>query len=145
MKKKVIVACAVVFSAIALVFSPNVQKAEVVGLANGKCAIPPFKEAFAASSAVFTGKVKSEKKEGDVKTFEFEVEKYWKGAGRKKIKINVYETARYQAFFEVGGKYLVYATAAEDKTLRVGRCSRSRDAGDATEDLGKLGKGKRPK
>jgi hypothetical protein len=145
MKKKIIVACAVVFSAIALAFSSNLQEAQGVGLANGKCAIPPFKEEFAASSAVFIGKVKSEKKEGNTRIFEFEVEKYWKGASKKKIEISVYETTRYQAFFEVGGKYLVYADAAEDKTLRVGRCSRSRDAGDASEDLGKLGKGKRPK
>lgn len=144
MKKKIIVACAVIFSAIILVFSSNRVEAEGLGLTNGRCAIMPFKAAFDASSAVFVGKVKSEKKEGDTRIFEFEVEKYWKGAGKKKIKINVYETARYQAWFQVGGKYLIYADAS-DGNLRVGRCSRSRDAGDASEDLGKLGKGKRPK
>lgn len=144
MKNKIIVACVVVFSAIILAFSSNRVEAEGFGAANGRCAIPPFKTAFDASSAVFVGKVKSEKKQGDTKIFEFEVEKYWKGAGKKKIKINVYETPRFQAWFEVGEKYLIYADAS-DGSLRVGRCSRSRDAGDASEDLGKLGKGKRPR
>jgi hypothetical protein len=144
MKSKLIVACAVFFSAIVFAFPPHLTEAENFGAAYAKCAIPPFSEAFKASSAVFVGTVKSEKKEGDTKIFEFQVEKYWKGTKNKKIKINVYETARYQAWFEVGGKYLVYADSA-DGNLRVGRCSRSRDAGDASEDLGKLGKGKRPK
>ena len=145
MNRKIIAVCAVVFSAIFFAFSPGSEKAE--GFAPpvfGKCAIPPFREAFDRSSAVFVGTVKSEKKEGDVRTFEFEVEKYWKGAKKRKIQISVYETARYQAWFEVGGKYLIYA-AASDGAHRVGRCSRSRDAGDAAEDLGKLGKGKRPR
>ena len=144
MKNKIIVACVIVFSAIVLAFSSNPIEAKGFGAVNGKCAIQTFKTAFNTSSAVFVGKVKSEKKEGDTKTFEFEVEKYWKGAGRKKIKINVYETARFQAWFQVGGKYLIYADAS-DGNLRVGRCSRSRDAEDASEDLRQLGKGKRPR
>ena len=144
MKNKLIVACAVVFSAVVFAFSPDLTEAEAFGAAYAKCAIPPFSEAFKASSAVFVGTVKSEKKVGDNRVFEFEIEKYWKGTKKRKIKINVYETARYQAWFEVGGKYLVYADST-DGGLRVGRCSRSRDAGDASEDLGKLGKGKRPK
>lgn len=144
MKSKLIVACAFVFSAIVFAFPTNLTEAESFGAANAKCAIPPFKEAFKTASAVFVGRVKSEKKKGDNRIFEFEVEKYWKGTKKRKIIINVYETARYQAWFEVGGKYLVYADSEEGE-LRVGRCSRSRDASDASEDLGKLGKGKRPK
>lgn len=144
MKNKVIAACVVVFSAFALAFSSNPKEAEGFNLSNGRCAIPPFKQAFERSSAVFVGEVKSEKKEGDTKIFEFEIEKYWKGAKNRKIVINVYETPRYQAWFKVGGKYLIFAEAGEDKELRVGRCSRSRDAEEASEDLEKLGNGKRP-
>lgn len=146
MNNKIILACVIVFSAIAFGFSS--KQAEAVNFipakGNGKCAILPFKDAFAASSAVFTGKVKSEKKVGDTRIFEFEVEKYWKGAKKKKIQISVYETARFQAWFEVGEKYLVFATA-DDGELKVGRCSRSKSVVDASEDLQKLGKGKRPR
>jgi hypothetical protein len=141
MKNKIIAACVVVFSAFVLALSSNLKSAE----ADGKCRIPPFDEAFKAASAVFIGEVKSETKEGDNRIFEFEIEKYWKGEDTRKITINVYETARYQAWFKVGGKYLVYAQIAADDEFRVGRCSRSRDADDASEDLAKLGEGKRPK
>ena len=147
MNNKIILACVVVFSAIALGFWSNRTEAEKFILAkeNGKCAIPAFKDALSASSSVFVGKVKSEKKVGDTKIFEFEVEKYWKGAKKKKIKISVYETSRFQAWFEVGEKYLVYATAEDDGAFHVGRCSRSKSIDDASEDLQKLGKGKRPR
>ncbi|HEY0427913.1 MAG TPA: hypothetical protein VGC76_09035 [Pyrinomonadaceae bacterium] len=144
MKSKIVVAFTVVFSAILLAFSSNLKEAEGSVEAAGKCAIPPFKEAFQAASKVFVGAVKSERKEGNTRIFEFEVEKYWKGASGRKIEISVYETARYQAWFKVGGKYLVYAETDEDKAFRVDRCSRSRDASDAADDLKKLGKGKRP-
>ncbi len=147
MNNKIILACVIVFSAIAFGFSS--KQAEAVNFVpakeNGKCAILPFKDAFAASSAVFSGKVKSEKKVGDTRIFVFEVEKYWKGAKKKKIEISVYETARFQAWFEVGEKYLVFATADDDGTFNVGRCSRSKSVVDASEDLQKLGKGKRPR
>jgi hypothetical protein len=141
MKNKIIAACVVVFSAIVLLLSSNLKEAE----ANDRCAILPFNRAFENATAVFVGEVLSEKKEGDTKIFEFELEKYWKGAGKKKVVINIYETPRYQAWFKVGGKYLVYAVADENGNLHVGRCSRSKDADDASEDLGKLGEGKRPK
>lgn len=147
MNNKIIVACAVVFSGIIFGFSSDSTRAENFTIAreNGKCAIASFDDSFASSSAIFVGKVISEKKEGDTRVFEFKVEKYWKGAKKKKIEISVYETTRYQAWFEVGGKYLVYAAADEDGKLRVGRCSRSRNADDASEDVRRLGKGKRPK
>lgn len=147
MYKKIILACVVVFSAIWFGFSSNRTEAEIFVSSNksGKCAILPFKDALSAASSVFVGKVKSERKEGDTRIFEFEVEKYWKGAKKKKIQISVYETARYQAWLETGEKYLIFATAGDDGALHVGRCSRSKQAVDASEDLQKLGKGKRPK
>lgn len=147
MNNKIIAACVVVFSAIFFGLSSNITEAEdfIPAKENGKCAISAFNNALSASAAVFVGTVKSEKKTGDTKIFQFEVERYWKGSKKKKIEIRVHETMRYQAFFEVGEKYLVYATAGENGGLYVGRCSRSKDAGDASDDLQKLGKGKRPK
>lgn len=109
-----------------------------------KCRVFSFNEAYNASEAVFIGKVSSVEKNGDVKTFVFEVEKYWKGSNKKKIKIDVYETMRFQAYFQIGKQYLIYATPNNEGKLSVGRCSRSRDAEDAKEDLEKLGAGKKP-
>jgi len=147
MKNKIIVACVIVFSAIFFGLLSDLTEAEdfIPAKENGKCAIAAFNNALSNSSAVFVGKVKSEKKVGDTRIFQFQVERYWKGSKKKKIEIRVHETMRYQAFFEVGGKYLVYASADEDGALYVGRCSRSKDAGEASEDLQKLGNGKRPK
>lgn len=136
-----------IFSAIGLILPSNLQTAESYELKNElkKCAIPSFKSAFGRARAVFTGEVLSVEKNGDTKTFEFRVEKYWKDASSRKIQINVYETPRYQAFFKKGEKYLVFADAGEDGKFYVGRCSRSREIGGAAEDLKSLGKAKVPR
>ena len=108
-----------------------------------KCATPAFPEQYKNSKAVFVGKVLSIREEGDKKIFEFKIEKYWKGIKTKKVEVDVYETPRYQAWYEVGKKYLVYARD-DDGKLVDGRCSRSREIGDdfIRNDLKKLGKGK---
>ncbi|HMS43287.1 MAG TPA: hypothetical protein PKE69_23865 [Pyrinomonadaceae bacterium] len=111
---------------------------------SAKCYVFSYEEAFKSGKAVFVGKVLSEEKRGDTRYFEFEVEKYWKGANKKKIEIGVYETMRYQANFKTGERYLIYANANSEGTLSVGRCSRSRTAEQAEEDLDKLGTGKKP-
>lgn len=147
MNIKLIAAAVVAFSAFVFAFSPARQKAENpdVPVETAKCAISSFENAFRNSAEVFLGEVTSETKEGDERTFVFEVERYWKGAGAKKIEIRVYETARYQAWFKKGETYLIYAARdTDDNHLRVGRCSRSREEGYASEDLKKLGAGKRP-
>ncbi len=139
MKIRLFIALAVVFAALGIGFSFNFQTAE-----GAKCAIPNFQTAYRGSKAVFVGEVVGEEKNGDLRIFDFKVEKYWKGANAKRVRVYVYETARYQAWFKQGGRYLVYAGADADGRLEVGRCSRSRDAEDA-EDLPKLGKGKTPR
>jgi hypothetical protein len=64
-----------------------------------------------------------------------------RGAANREIKINVQETARYQAWFEVGEKYLVYARGSEEnEKLWETRCSRSKLLADASEDIKVLGK-----
>jgi hypothetical protein len=145
MKIRFIIALAIVFSSIVFGFSSNFQTAESAVDFNSKCAITSFQSAYSQSKAVFAGEVVSEGKDGDTRTFDFKVEKYWKGADSKNVEILVYETARYQAWFKKGGKYLIYATADEDGKLHVGRCSRSRDLEIAGDDLQKLGKGKIPR
>lgn len=140
MKIRFVVALAAVFSAISIGFSSNFRTAESAS----KCAVPNFQTAYRQSKAVFIGEVVGDEKTGDTRIFELKVEKYWKGVSRKRVRLYVYETARYQAWFEKGGRYLIYADTDEDGNLRVGRCSRSREAEDA-EDLPKLGKGKIPR
>jgi len=145
MKIRTTIALAFVFSAGVFGFLSNLQKAESAVNFNSKCAIASFQTAYSQSKAVFVGEVVGEDKDGDTRTFDFKVEKYWKGSDAAKVEILVYETARYQAWFKKGGKYLIYATADEDGKLHVGRCSRSRDLENAEEDLQKLGKGKIPR
>ena len=110
-----------------------------------KCAIANFNNAFRESKVVFTGKVVKEEKNGDTRTFEFAVDKYWKGKTGKRINIYVYETMRYQAWFKAGESYLVYAYEDGDRKLNAGRCSRSNSLDQAGQDLRKLGGGKKPK
>jgi hypothetical protein len=149
-KKRLILVFAVICSAVGGAFPPLEQRAEsaVMFGAAAKCAIPNQAEAYRQAKAVFTGEVTGEKKNGDVRTFEFAVAKYWKGPVRETIKIDVYETTRYQAPFRNGEKYLVYAAAVPDGkkgNLRVVRCSRSRSLGEAADDLKQLGKGQDPR
>jgi len=113
--------------------------------ANSKCAMPNLKTALQNSGAVFVGTVLSVTKNGDEKTFEFRVEKYWKGATRKKIKVSVLESMRFQAWFQVGESYLVFASADEDGTFRDGRCSGSKLLSEASKDLKQLGRAKVPR
>ena len=120
------------------------EKRESAAVEAARCLILSFDEAFDSSEAIFVGKILSESKKDDVKTFEFEVAEYWKGANKQKIKINVYETTRYQAWFSVGERYLIYANVNDSGNLSVGRCSRSRIENEASEDLKKLGTGKKP-
>jgi len=137
--------CFAVICCLILLFSNVPAETGNFASANGKCAIPSFKAAFQNSSAVFAGEVLSETKSGDEKTFEFRVLKYWKGAGRKKIKVSVNETARYQAWYQVGEKYLVFARVDEDGRLRDGRCSASKLLSEASKDLKTLGRAKIPR
>lgn len=125
--------------ALFFIFEPNFPSAD------GKCYIAPVKEEFSRSSAVFLGDVIREEKNGDIRTFEVRVERYWKGKDSKTISFDVHENTRYQAWFKKNGRYLIYATAGDDGRLRVGRCSRSREIEKAADDIAKLGKGKIPR
>ena len=148
MKIRFFIASAAVCAVIGFGFSFDFQTANGADRSanfGARCAVSSFQAAFDQSKAVFVGEVVGEEKTGDVRTFDFEVERYWKGSSAKRIKIHVYETARFQAWFKEGGRYLIYAPADENGRLRVSRCSRSRDAESAEEDLQKLGQGKIPR
>lgn len=108
-----------------------------------KCRVPYFEESYKESKAIFVGKVLSVRKEGDEKIFKFQVEKYWKGKKSKTLEVKYYENMRYQAWLEVGKKYLVYARGNDDGTLSDGRCSLTKIYSEANPDLKKLGKAKK--
>lgn len=144
MKNRILLSCALVFSAFVIGLSSNVQKAESRE-SGARCGVLTVKGALQHSTAVFVGEITGEEKNGDIKTFKFEVEKYWKGAKKKEIEIFVYQTARYQSPFKEGEKFLVYAVADEDGKLTVSRCSRSRALEHAEDDIKQLGEGKTPK
>ena len=137
--------CFAVICCLILLFSNVPAETKINALANGKCALPSLKTALQNSGAVFVGEVLSEAKDGDERTFEFRVKKYWKGAGKKKIKVSVRETARYQAWYQVGESYLVFARTDEDGRLRDGRCSGSKLLSEASKDLRELGRARIPR
>lgn len=143
MKYQKIIVAIVFLSAVFSVYPFKIIAAESEPK-TAKCRILSFDEAFNSAKSVFVGKILSEEKNGDLRTFKFEVNKYWKGANKKTIEISVYETMRYQAWFKVGEVYLIYASANDNDKLSVGRCSRSRLQDEAAEDLRKLGTGKKP-
>lgn len=147
MKIRFFIALAAVFSVTGFGFLSNYQTANAANRVNfaGKCAVPAFDNAYRRSKAVFIGEVVGDEKVGDTRIFDLKVEKYWKGSAAKRIKIHVYETARFQAWFKKNGRYLIYADADANGKLSVYRCSRSRDIEFAEEDLQKLGKGKIPR
>lgn len=143
--KNILLLC-LVFS-LTLILSSSLQSSSATELSTARCATKKFDDAFKDAGAVFVGKVLSKKSEGSIKVFELEVEKYWKGIDEKNIVVNVNENPRYQAQFEIGKSYLVFAEADEDSgKLFDRRCSRTKpideEFGDLQEDLEKLGKAK---
>jgi hypothetical protein len=110
-----------------------------------KCAVSSVKQALMVSAAVFSGKVLKVSQSGNTKIIEFQAEKYWKGTRKKRLKISVDESTRFESFFESGGRYLVYSFKSEDGKLQVGRCSRSTEIENAKDDIKQLGNGKKPK
>lgn len=105
---------------------------------SARCAVQNVKIARANAKAVFAGTVLSVKEKGDVKIFTFQVEKRYKGAASKKVQVGVQESTRYQAWFETGKKYLVYADGGADGKLWEQRCSRSKRFEEAAEDIKEL-------
>jgi hypothetical protein len=127
-------------------FTLNKSKVSAMESASfAKCAIQPFNVEYENSKSIFAGKVLSVRKEGDEKIFTFRVEKYWKSKVKKNVEVRYYENMRYQAWLEVGKRYLVYAKGENNGVLSDGRCSWTKSYSDAKGDLKLLKKGKIPR
>ena len=123
--KNIILLC-LVFS-LTLILSSSLQSSSATELSTARCATKNLIMLSKMPERFLSGKVLSKKSEGSMKVFELEVEKYWKGVEEKKIVVNVNENPRYQAQFEVGKSYLVFAEADEiDGKFFDRRCSRTK-------------------
>ena len=107
-----------------------------------KCKQPgaPLEE-LKEAAAVFIGKVRKINEDGQVRIFEFEVEKYWKGANRRILIVRSGKHL-YGSRFTMGEKYLVYAYG--ERELGTSRCTRTKSIKAAGFDLKELGEGKPP-
>ena len=126
--------------------SSDIYVARATESLNVKCAMPNFKNAYKNAKAVFVGEVIGVKKNGNIKTFEFRVKKFWKGIEDTTVKVITNENFRYQAPYKIGETFLVFAKDNNKGGLWDGRCSRSRNmdglAPSLKEDLESLGEGK---
>jgi hypothetical protein len=105
---------------------------------------PPPKEALAASTAVFTGKVVAVEKAGDFQiAVTIEVSGAYKGVKEKKVTVYTANNgAACGIGFTKGTSYLVYAREqkrGEEKVLGASLCSRTTTLADAKADLAELG------
>jgi hypothetical protein len=116
---------------------------EVLTYENGRCATPSLVQAKKSAVYVFVGKITEETAIDNGKSYQFSVEKYWKGKKAKTITININENSRYQSWFEVGKKYLIFAETDSSNGFTVIRCSRSKEFSEASDDIKSLGKGKK--
>jgi hypothetical protein len=106
---------------------------------------PPPKEALAAASAVFSGKVTAVAAAGDhEKAVTIEIKATWKGVEKKK-EVVVYtanDGAACGFGFEKGKSYLVYANLlkrGDDKVLSTSICTRTAGLEAAAKDVKELG------
>jgi hypothetical protein len=127
------------------VFPIQFGQNEVIACEEAKCRIPGLQEAKKEASAVFEGKILEVTPNENGKTFVFLVARYWKGVKTKKITIHVNENTRFESWFEVGKKYLVFARLDESKKYVVERCSRSNEIEQSVDDLKSLGKSRKPR
>jgi len=112
------------------------------------CAEPPApKKAFEGATAVFLAEAVKVEVEGQTRTVTFKVERWWKGGDKQEVIASTHKSGATCGYgFEKGKKYMVYAGAEKDKSLRVSLCSRTRTEKQAEEsgDFKDLGEGKKP-
>lgn len=140
MKRANLVVAVVLFL---MIIGLTVKTTEVEAVENRKCAISSLKDAKNSATAIFVGKVLSVTEDGDNKIFEVQVDKYWKGKLKKRVKVGFYETMQSQAWYETGKKYLFFVKTGEKGVLFDYRCSRTKELSQSAEDISKLGKAKR--
>lgn len=99
------------------------------------------------SKAVFSGRVVGIRKKDDSPfkgylEIQFEVERSWKNAEIRVLRVMTVPAASCGYDFKVGQDYLVYATSSGKLNLLVGFCSRTRELKHAADDLRVLSRGK---
>jgi hypothetical protein len=110
-----------------------------------KCRTPgTAREAMQEATAVFIGEVTKISESDNTKTLEFSIEQYWKGENTKTQNVQVSVGTRYSPSFNVGERYIVYASENGSGRLTTGRCTRTKLAQYADDDIKELGKGKKP-
>jgi hypothetical protein len=111
-----------------------------------KCRTPgTAREALQEATAVFIGEISKISESDNTKTLEFSVEQYWKGENTKTQNVQVNVGTRYSPSFNVGERYIVYASEnGSGGQLTTGRCTRTKLAQYADDDIKELGKGKKP-
>lgn len=112
------------------------------------CAEPPApKKALEGATAVFLAEAVKVEVEGQTRTVTFKVERWWKGGDKQDVIATTHKSGATCGYgFEKGKKYMVYAGAEKDKSLRVSLCSRTRTETEAEKsgDFKDLGEGKKP-
>ena len=112
------------------------------------CAEPPApKKSLEGSTAVFLAEAVKVEVEGQTRTVTFKVERWWKGGDKQEVIATTHKSGATCGYgFEKGKKYLVYAGAEKDKSLRVSLCSRTRTEKEAEKsgDFKDLGEAKKP-
>jgi|SRR6266496_3849172 len=104
------------------------------------------RQARADARAVFSGRVLRITKAAYFLKVEFSVETVWKGSLPSKVVISTGRGGGDCGYrFEVGERYLVYATGANNVRLGTNICQRTASFTASAADLAELGKPKRPR
>ncbi|RSD28794.1 hypothetical protein [Mesobacillus subterraneus] len=110
-----------------------------------KCEWPPsVEEELKRSDAVFSGEITRIKNENDYRKILFEIEETWKGDSKTQI-ILYDEVSSCSLDFSEGESYLVYAYIDYKGELTTNICDRTKEIGNAQDDLTHLGAGMAPK
>lgn len=127
-------------------FASNaIEPSALESVENVKCAAPGTpREALNRAAAVFIGKITKIEENDNVKTIKFAAERVWKGEKVKNLTISITTGFRYNPSFSEGERYLVYANKNQKGELTTGRCSRTKLAEYAEDDLRELGAGSEP-
>lgn len=102
------------------------------------------KDAYTKSSSVFVGQVVDVIKKPETNLIKFRVEKSWNNKFQKEMTVSTPGNSAMCGYeFQVGKKYLVYASGENDK-LSTYLCTRTASA-TANKDVALLNKIKKPK
>lgn len=138
----------IIFGALALVPAP----ATACGCMPSMAAIRKVstrklvRDEFRRSTAVFSGKVLSITYDDYALVVKFNVVRTWKHVKGAAVTVRTPPNDSMCGYtFEVGQTYLVYAGSVIEGELWTNHCTRTRNVGDASEDIRALGQGRAPR